>query len=398
MVWGMAQREETKRVLVVGGGIAGPVLGMWLRRIGVEVQMAEQRAAVAEAEGAFLGVAPNGMNVLSELGIADKVAAIGHACVSFELENASGRNVGVIDRSRDLARFGAPLTMVRRGDLHAVLLEEARQRGVDVHLGRRLVGLEHDRGGSEIVATFDDGDVMRADVAIGCDGLRSTVRTLAMPDAPAPSFTSLYDYGGFVRGVDIPARAGVNAMVFGRRALFGAFPTPDGEIWWFHNGPIEARDDARERLLELHAEDSRWISEIIRATPSILGPWPLHDLRALPRFSTGRVCLIGDAAHAMPPSAGQGASLAMEDAMVLAMCMRDHDDPTLAFRAFAQLRRPRVEAIARIARRNDSGKAMESRLALWLRDRMLPTLVRLGRSAQDRGYAYRLHWDERVSA
>ena len=199
-------------------------------------------------------------------------------------------------------------------------------------------------------------------------------------------------------------------MVFGRRAFFGGFRTPSGEVWWFHNGPHASHEGprashegpraahhgAREALLELHAGDPPWVANVLRATPRVLGPWPLSDLPALPRYSAGRVCLIGDAAHAMPPSAGQGASLALEDAMILAMCLRDLGAPELAFERFERLRRPRVEAIARVARRNGSPKAMPSRPALWLRDRLLPVFLRMGAAEQDRGYAFKVRWDERL--
>jgi FAD-dependent urate hydroxylase len=197
---------------------------------------------------------------------------------------------------------------------------------------------------------------------------------------------------------------GVNLMLFGRRAFFGVFVTPSGELWWFHNGAPGSSDlealrersepaRERERLLELHREDPPWVSDVIRATPQLLGPWPIYELNAMPRWHAGRVCLLGDAAHAMSPSAGQGAALAMEDALVLAQCLRDIDAPAKAFAAFEKARRPRVDAIFRAARRNGSGKAVSGAFSEWLRDRMLPFFLRLGASGQSKMYAYRLEWN-----
>lgn len=395
----VAQRG-VRKVIIIGGGIAGPVLGMWLRRAGLQVLLAERRAGSARSEGAFLGVASNGMNVLRALGADARVAALGVPCTAFQFENAAGRPIGSIDRSQDAALFGAPLTMIRRGDLQDVLLEEARQRGVELRLGARLVALHTSEAG--VSARFEDGSTEEADLLVGCDGLRSTTRRLLMPEAPEPVFSGLWDHGGFASGVKVPVPPGVNEMVFGKRAFFGAFVTPAGEVWWFHNGPLGPRDgdteqSVRERLLELHRDDPAWIRDVIRATPAVLGPWPLYDLRDLPRWSKGRVCLIGDAAHAMSPSAGQGASLAMEDAMALAMCLRDVDDPLRALETYERLRRPRVEAIALQARRNGSGKAPSGRASLWLRDLLLPVFLRLGGKSQSRGYAYRLDWESRVA-
>lgn len=385
-----------RKVLIVGGGIAGPVLGLWLRRLNLEVVIAEARPGPAVADGAFLGVAPNGMNVLDAIGVAASVADRGFACAAFTFSNRSGARIGDIDRSADQARFGWPLTMIRRSDLHVTLAEEAARRGVDMRFGKRLVDLDRSNPAT-VAGRFEDGTEVEADIAVGCDGLHSRVRRIILPDAPAPAPMGMLDCGGFARGPAIPVPAGYNEMVFGRRAFFGAFPTSSGEIWWFHNGPVAEGplDSAalRARILELHAGDPSWIGDVVRATPHLLGPWSLHEIVAMPRWSEGRVCLLGDAAHTMSPSAGQGASMAMEDAMVLARCLRDIDDPVVAFADFERRRRPRVEAIAAFARRSGSGKVIEGRLSEWLRDRMMPFFLRLGASTQTKSYGYRLEWD-----
>lgn len=398
----LMERERIRRVIIVGAGIGGPVLAMWLRKIGLEVVLVDARKGAAIFEGAFLGVAPNGMSVLEGLGIAKIVAAHGYPCDAFQFSNARGKAIGSIDRSEDASRFGWPLTMIRRGRLHAILAEEAKRRGVDLRFAKELSAIDRSDP-TKVVARFSDGTEISGDILVGSDGLRSTVRSLVFPEAKSPSFSGLFDYGGFVSlpSARLPFAPGINVMVFGRRAFFGAFLTTEGETWWFHNGPPPALEggetDARERLLELHRDDPPWVRELIQATPDILGPWPINELRGMSRWSDGRICLIGDAAHAMPPSAGQGASLAMEDAMVLARCLRDIDDPARAFREFEAIRRPRVDAIFEYARRSNNGKAVSHPISEWFRDMMLPVFLRFGGSAQSKAYAFRIDWGPSAS-
>jgi len=367
---------------------------MFLRRLGVEVVINEARAAEELDEGAFLGVAPNGMNVLAELGVADAVAAIGVPCERFEFRNAADRRIGEIDRAHDAERLGARLQMVRRSDLHAALTREAVARGVEVRHGRRLVGVE--QGDDGVIGRFSDGAEVRGDALVGCDGIRSATRRLALPDAPEPSYSGLLDLAGFARCPSAPLEPGVNVMVFGRRAFFGAFATPAGEVWWFHNDgeadPGAEIGDPRERILALHRDDPSWIRDVVEATPAVLGPYALHDILTMPRWSAGRVCLVGDAAHATTPSAGQGASMAIEDAMVLARCLRDAAGPEQAFAAFERARRARVEEVVAQSRRSGSGKAVSGPVQEWLRDRLLPLFLRLGARAQQRVYAHRIAW------
>lgn len=387
------------RVVIVGGGIAGPVLGSFLARCGIESVICEGRPASADTEGAFLGVAPNGMNVLGALGLAAEIERLGHPCEGFEFQNARGERIGAIDGHDDAARYGARLVMLRRGVLHAALLEHALGRGVPVRWGARLAEIDRSDP-TRAVARFEDGSEEAGELIVGCDGLRSRTRAIAFPDAPPPAYTGLLDFGGYAPATDaLPLEVGRNVMVFGRRGFFGAFRTRDDGVWWFHNGgdaePVRDLDPAarRARILACHDGDPAWVRELVESTPDILGPWPLHEVHAMSRWHDGRVGLIGDAAHATSPSAGQGASLAMEDAMMLARCLRDERDPERAFTRLVELRRARVAEIVEASRRNSSRKAMTNPVGLWLRDRALPLFLELGARAQQRAHGYRIDWD-----
>ena len=163
--------------------------------------------------------------------------------------------------------------------------------------------------------------------------------------------------GGYARGVPVDAEPGVFTMVFGRRAFFGYTVAPSGEVWWFANPPhleeptpaqLAALNDGdrwRRLLLDLFADDATPAVDLIRHTAHDLTGWATYDLPRVETWQRGRVVLVGDAAHATSPSSGQGASMAIEDAVVLGKCLRDLGDVESALAAYVGLRRARVERV-----------------------------------------------------
>jgi 2-polyprenyl-6-methoxyphenol hydroxylase-like FAD-dependent oxidoreductase len=185
-------------------------------------------------------------------------------------------------------------------------------------------------------------------------------------------------------------------MVFGRRGFFGCIKQGDGPAFWFNSFPEAdpARWDSPDPaalaryVRGLHAGDPAFVTAILDRVEAIDRCYPVYDIRSLPRWHAGRVVLVGDAAHAISPHAGQGASLALEDAVVLAACLRA--EPAAAFAGYESLRRARVEAVVRLARRNGSQKRAQGPVGLFLRDLILPLLIPLGVRAMRRVTEYRV--------
>jgi FAD-dependent urate hydroxylase len=192
-------------------------------------------------------------------------------------------------------------------------------------------------------------------------------------------------------------------MMFGKRAFFGYLVSPGGEVWWFANPPSPSQPGGaelaappehwKERLIDLFAGDAGPATDIIRHT-NALAVTNQQDLPRVPTWWRGPMILMGDAAHAASPSSGQGASLAMEDAIVLARCLRDLPKAS-AFAAFEQLRRARVERIvARAARMNQT--KMPGPIARVVRDLVLPAILRRAGRSQDWIFNYRIDWEAPV--
>lgn len=198
------------------------------------------------------------------------------------------------------------------------------------------------------------------------------------------------------------------AMYFGHKAFFCHLLHPDGTVWWFANVPqpreltaTELRDIApdqwRARLLATFAKDRTPATRIIEATTGIAQPWNTYDFPTVPTWHDDRSVLVGDAAHAASPTSGQGASLAMEDALVLGACLRDASDAPAAFAAYEHRRRDRVERIVAEAKERSADK-MPGPVGRVFRDLMLPLVLaqRVRKGGPDPTLEHEIRWTDPV--
>jgi 2-polyprenyl-6-methoxyphenol hydroxylase-like FAD-dependent oxidoreductase len=372
---------DTRTALVIGGGIGGPVAAMALRQAGIEAIVYEAYDGTADGVGGALSIAPNGLDALQVIGAEDVVLRTAIPITSMALQSWNGKVLG---------EFGAmpglpPQQFVWRGELYRALIDETTQRGIRIEHGKRLISIDDTVDG--VTAHFADGTHATADILIGADGIRSTVRGLIDPNAPRPRYAGLLGFGGRVADMGLPSTNGRMCLSFGKRAFFGWMVLDDGSGGWFVNLPrrepmtvAEARAiSAADWLPVLQAAftDDRTpaLHTLRRTDPAdLVITGALEDIPTVPTWSRGRTVLIGDAAHATSPSSGQGASLAIESAVQLAACLRDLPHPE-AFTAYETLRRTRVERIIKMAARTNSDKAAGP-IARVLRDLLLPVAMK----------------------
>lgn len=215
-----------RTAIVIGGGIAGPVTALALRRAGITATVHEAYPATASGVGGIggtLALAPNGVAALRTVGADQAVTAAATPIT---------RSVMAVGRRRiDLPTLSGvpPLRVVHRAELHRALHDQAVAEGVGFAYGKRLVDAEQSESG--VTAHFEDGSTVNADVLIGADGIRSTVRGLIDPAAPGPRFTGLLGFEAVARH-EVDAEPGTMTFAFGRRGYYLYWPEPGGGTRW----------------------------------------------------------------------------------------------------------------------------------------------------------------------
>ncbi|MFF0270468.1 FAD-dependent oxidoreductase [Kribbella sp. NPDC004536] len=374
------------KALVVGAGVAGPAVATLLTRSGWDAPVFEARSEPDPFAGLFLNVAVNGRRVLSTLGFAERLLSDAHPAPRMAMWSGRGKQLGTVPNGpAERPEDGG--VVVRRSWLHQVVREGAEQAGVKITNGRRLTEIEHHDDG--VTVRFEDGTEETGDIVIGADGVGSAVRRYVAPDV-VPTFSGLLGSGGFARVPGLEPTPGFQHFVFGARSFFGYLVRDDGTVYWFANLTADAPPQDRsglvgsgatsadwlERLRELHSDDPAPVPQILAATEGPITVYPIFKLPTVQPWSRDRAVLLGDAVHATSPSAGQGASMALEDAAVLAKELQANDFPK-AFQQYEAARRPRAEALVAYATGIDKQKRVsKSRIAVAIRDLMLPIFLR----------------------
>ena len=335
------------RILVVGAGLAGLALARALGRAGFAPELIEREAGWGDA-GTGMYLPANGVRALGALGLEEAVAARAAPITRQRLLDHHGRLLAEIDLDGLWGDVG-PCLALHRADLHQVLRD-----GVAVRMGRTIASLEHLDGPVEV--TFDDGGQGSYDLVVGADGLRSTVRRLAVdPRPPVPVGQHSWRFLA-------PCPPGITTwtVMLGRGTSFLTIPIGGGLVYCYADrttppdSPAPPTGDPLAGLRERFAGFAAPVPELLDQLQdqTQVHAAPIEQVAA-ERWGRGAVVLVGDAAHAMSPNMAQGAALAFEDALVLAASLAQATSVAEALAGFVARRHPRASWVRAQTHRRD---------------------------------------------
>jgi salicylate hydroxylase len=357
------------KIAIVGGGLAGLAAAHALQTFGMKAEVFETAPALGEI-GAAVNVSPQAVKALQAIGVGDQVAAVGNTSPGIYTRNMqTGEFLELNDRHKAAARYGAPYYTFHRADLL-----DALASGLDhgaIHLDHRLTGLAERSDG--ILLAFANGTEVEAEIVIGADGVRSVIRQALYGD-DNPTYTGQMVWRALLNGGDVPAEVleptghiqwvgpGCHLLAYyirGRKLV--NIVTQEDTDKWVEEG-WSTRGDPDEMRLSFPNPEPRL--ETLLSVVTACSKWGLFTRPLTQNWGRGRIQLIGDAAHAMLPNAGQGACQAFEDAYILARWLEACRDPVEAFGNFRRIRIPRVHGVQRLSFSNARFKHMRDSAAV----------------------------------
>jgi 2-polyprenyl-6-methoxyphenol hydroxylase-like FAD-dependent oxidoreductase len=338
--------EKHCRILIVGAGLAGLALARALRQAGFTAQVIEREAGW-EGAGTGMYLPANGVRALRALGLEDTVAARAAPVSHQRLLDHRGRLLADIDLG-DLWGDVGPCLALPRTELHQILRQD-----VPVRLGRTVASLQRLEGPVQV--TLDDGSGGEFGLVVGADGLRSSVRRLAVDDRP-PVPVGQHSWRFLTA---CPPEVTTWSVLLGRGASFLTVPVGGGLVYCYADVTASAVADGVDgdpagRMRERFASFAAPVPQLLEQldNPARVHAAPIEQV-AEELWGRGAVVLVGDAAHGMSPNMAQGAALAFEDALVLAAALSDAGSVAEALAGFVARRHPRTGWVRAQTHRRD---------------------------------------------
>lgn len=335
------------KFIISGGGICGLTMAIVLEQQGHQVEVFEAAAEI-KAIGAGLVLSTNAIKALKHIGIDQAVLAKANLLDNFDIALAKGEKLMKTDAVKLRSKYGAiGNATIHRAELHAVLLGLLKDKVV-FNTGKRGQEVLQDKDG--ITLMFEDETSVKGDFLIACDGINSPIRKQLLPKSVAR-------YAGYTCWRSVINHDGAfdskNATeTWGKNGRFGVVPLTDNRIYWFACLNTAIAKDPKMKALQV-ADLKACFKDYHHPIPQLLDLttdnnllWnDIEDIKPIQQFAFDRILLAGDAAHATTPNMGQGACQAIEDAAVLASCLKQYESINAAFHAFEQRRTPRTTKI-----------------------------------------------------
>ncbi|MBW4632497.1 MAG: FAD-dependent monooxygenase [Iphinoe sp. HA4291-MV1] len=356
--------QQAKNIIIVGGGIGGAATALALYKAGFEAVVYEQAQELLEV-GAGIALWANATHILKNLGLLEDAISVGCLTTNYQFNSQSGKELVNIP----VDGFELPAVGIHRAELHQLLWRNVSSE--KFVLGQTFERFEQE--GKKICAHFTSGLTVIGDALIGADGLRSRVRAVLKGNQP-PIYRNFKTWRGLTDYVPSGYRPGYIQEFLGCGKGFGFMMLGKGRMYWYAAAiATEAQKDAqlgRGKELEIMFQD--WfasIPELIRATDEAdILTTDLYDRAPTQPWSKQNITLLGDAAHPMLPTMGQGACTALEDAFVVAKCLKDQPDPIAAFQEYEFLRFPRTKLIVEQSLRSGKMGELNNPFAVALRN------------------------------
>lgn len=345
--------QTAKKIIIVGGGIGGAATALALQRAGFEPVVYERTPELREV-GAGIALWANATHILKNLGLLSDALRVGYLTTNYQFNSQSGKELVNVP----VDGFELPVVGIHRAELHQLLWRNVPSE--KFVLGQTFERFEQE--GETVCAYFTSGLTVKGDALIGADGLRSQVRAALKGEQP-PIYRNFKTWRGLTDYVPSKYRPGYIQEFLGRGKGFGFMMLGKGRMYWYAAATaLEAQMDApigRKKELETIFQD--WfasVPELITATDETnILTTDLYDRVPTQPWGKQNITLLGDAAHPMLPTMGQGACTALEDAFVVAKCLKEQANPTAAFQQYESLRFPRMKLIVEQSLR--SGKMGE---------------------------------------